>query len=147
MGVVALWSSVFALDLLTGPQVSFSIFYLLPIAVVALRFGRRAGWFAAVIGAIVWFAADRLGGSGGLGGLIPMWNGMVRLGLFAMVATLLVAVRDLLRAQRREARIDALTGVLNTRGFRERALVELDRAVRSGPRSPLRTSTSIISSG
>lgn len=130
--VAALWSVVFGLDLLTGPHVSFSIFYLLPISVVSLRLGHRGGVIAAVLGAITWFVADRIGGQDGFGGLVPMWNGLVRLGLFLIVSVLLVAVRDLLVAQRREARVDALTGVYNPRGFRERAQVELDRAVRTG---------------
>ena len=130
--VVSLWMVVFVLDYVTGPKISCSIFYLLPIAVVSLRFGQRAGLLASVLGAITWFGADRLSGGDGFGGLIPVWNGLVRLGLFAIVSVLLVAVRDLLFAQRREARIDALTAVLNSRGFRERAQVELDRARRTG---------------
>ncbi len=130
--VAVLWLLVFGLDLLTGPNVSFSIFYLAPIAVVALRFGRGPGWVAALLGALTWFGADRIGGRDGIGGLVPLWNGLVRLGLFVIVATLLVAVRELLDAQRREARIDALTGVLNPRGFREVAEIELERAVRTG---------------
>jgi two-component system cell cycle response regulator len=84
------------------------------------------------LAAVTWFGADRISGSDGAGDLIPVWNGLVRLGLFLIVSTLLVAVRDLVAAQRRDARVDALTGVLNPRGFRERAEIELERAARTG---------------
>lgn len=122
---------VFLLDFATGSEISFSIFYVLPVAILALRFGKTVGLAASVSAAAAWFVCETLT-SNDPARLVPFWNGLVRLGFFAMISVLMVAVRDLLRERREEARIDALTGVPNGRGFRELAERELARARRSG---------------
>lgn len=76
-------------DFVTGYEISFSIFYLAPIAFVTWFAGRRAGLAISVLSAIVWLAADV--GSGHLFPhvLIPFWNATVRLGFFAVTVVLL----------------------------------------------------------
>ncbi len=125
---------VLALDLASGSKISVSIFYVLPVSVVALRFGYGAGLTAAVLAAATWFATETLSDDD-VARLIPLWNGLVRFGFFAMISVLIVTVRNLLRERRDEARVDALTGVANGRGFGELAERELARARRS--RCPL----------
>lgn len=127
-GVLAL--VVLALDLASGSRVSVSVFYVLPVSVVALRFGNRVGLSAAVTAAACWFATETISDHD-VATLVSFWNGLVRLGFFAMISVLIVTVRDLLRERRDEARLDALTGVANGRGFRELAERELIRARRS----------------
>ncbi len=118
-------------DVLTGGEISFSIFYVAPIAIVAWRLGRTAGFAASAIAAGAWFLGELISDRDYSQTLIPLWNGLVRLGFFAIIAQLLVALRDLLREQSRNSRLDSLTGLLNRRGFVERAEVELARAGRS----------------
>lgn len=123
---------VIVADVVTGGEVSFSIFYVLPIAVVAWRFGRPVVLPGPALAAACWFGVDAVGGREYSHALIPVWNGLVRFGFFLIIANLIVALRDHVRVQTDESRRDPLTGLLNRRGFAERAAVELGRAVRAG---------------
>ena len=118
-------------DLATGSQVSFSIFYVAPIAILAWRLGRTAAQLGALIAALSWYLVELLGDREYSQTLIPLWNGIVRLGFFAIIGELLVVLHDAHRAQSRDARVDPLTGLLNRRGFAEHADIELSRARRS----------------
>lgn len=80
---------VATLDWVTGPTFGFSVFYLAPIAVVAWTSERWLGVVAAFIAAGVWFVADKLGAEPYATGFIPLWNAMVRLAFFLIVALLL----------------------------------------------------------
>ncbi len=117
------------LDALTGPDLSFSIFYLLPVAVATLRFGRSLGMRVGVTSAIIWTAIDSV--SHGFH-LLEVWNGAVRLGYFLIVSGLLAELASRFEAEAALAREDALTGLLNRRGFIEAAERELARSRRTG---------------
>lgn len=73
------------IDLVTGPEVSLSIFYLIPIATAAWLAGLRAGMVASFEAAIFWFLADILAGHTYSHPTIPFWNTLVRLGFFVIV--------------------------------------------------------------
>jgi diguanylate cyclase (GGDEF)-like protein len=122
-------------DWATGYEWGFSLMYLAPIAMVAWRAGRAAGLAAAVAGAVSWTVADIATGHPHSMAVIPFWNGTVRLGTFAVVASTLAALRAALAREQALARTDVLTAVANARSFRERAQLEIDRANRTG--SPL----------
>lgn len=123
---------VFAADLATGSEMSFSIFYLIPISIVSWRASRTGALITSVVAAAAWYAAELIGDRVYSQSLIPAWNGVALLGVFATIAVLLVELRDLIRNQAIDQRVDALTGVLNRGGFMERASLELARATRSG---------------
>ena len=46
------------LDYLSGPTVSISVLYLIPITLVTWNVGRNSGIVLAVMSALVWLAAD-----------------------------------------------------------------------------------------
>lgn len=117
-------------DYLTGTEISFSIFYVAPIARVAWLAGRRWGMLFAALAALLWFAADRADGTTTSHFLIPVWNAFARMGLFVMTVEAAVRLRGALDRERSMARIDPLTGLPNGRVFRELALKELERARR-----------------
>ena len=75
-----------AIDHLTGPEISFSIFYLLPISMAAWFVGRRAGLALSAVGAATWLVADLLAGQTYSHAVIPYWNAIVRLGFFLVVS-------------------------------------------------------------
>jgi hypothetical protein len=50
------------LDYLTGPEFSFSIFYLIPVSMIAWLTGRRSGIVMSAMSAVLWFIADLLTG-------------------------------------------------------------------------------------
>lgn len=120
------------LDALSGAEVSFSIFYLLPISLVTMRGGTAEGLATAGVSAAVWLFADIAGGAHYSSPLIPYWNAVVRLGYFSLHTVLLGRLYGAMTRERLSARSDPLTGVANWRHFREQAEAELERAARSG---------------
>ncbi|HUH12901.1 MAG TPA: GGDEF domain-containing protein [Longimicrobiales bacterium] len=121
-----------ALDALSGTEISFSIFYLLPISLVTVRGGTGEGLATAGVSAVVWLFADLAGGAQYSSAMIPYWNALVRLGYFALHTVLLARLYGAMTRERLSARRDALTGVANWRHFREQAEIELERATRTG---------------
>jgi diguanylate cyclase (GGDEF)-like protein len=107
------------LDHLTGYEVSLSVFYLGPVALAAWYAGRSLGLALAFASAVIWLAADFTAGHQYSQLWIPFWNALVRLGFFAVTAYLLAALRFHLALERRLARLDPLTGVLNGRAFEQ----------------------------
>ena len=109
------------IDYVTGPNLAFSIFYLLPIALVAWRFHYFLAAGAAALAAATWTAADIASDAEYSSPLVPVWNTASRLGVFIFVAGLIHVLRIALDEQRILAQTDPLTGVLNARTFNERA--------------------------
>jgi diguanylate cyclase (GGDEF)-like protein len=120
------------LDYVTGVEISFSIFYLIPVALLAWFVGRGAGLAATVASALTWLLANRMAGETYSGPLVPLWNMTTRACFFAVVGLLLSSLRAVLDHERHMARTDDLTGVANTRAFYELAEMELRRARRYG---------------
>lgn len=126
LGVVTL------LDFVTGAELSFSVFYVLPIALVTVRCGRRRGLLTGALAAHLWLAVDRLVGPGYSHALVPIWNAGVRLAFFVTITLLLARHERLLAAEMEAARSDLLTGIANRRGFMEALERELAGARRRG---------------
>jgi diguanylate cyclase (GGDEF)-like protein len=119
-----------AIEFLSGPLISFSIFYLVPIALVSWCATRRLGFLMSVICADTWLVFDVTLGTGPA--FVPYWNAFVRLGFFITVSFLLSSLKDALERQKELARTDHLTGVANSRYFYEQARREIDRGHRYG---------------
>ena len=76
------------LDYATGYEISFSIFYLIPIAWVSWQVGGRAGFLLSWVSALVWLAIDLAGGHVFSRPWIPYWNAGVRLAFFLITSAL-----------------------------------------------------------
>ncbi len=116
-------------------DVRFSIFYLAPIALTAWFVGRRAGILLSFLGAGLWLAeslVERRPGEPEI--LVVCGDGVLLLGLFLLVSTLLCALRAALWRERATARVDSLTQVSNRRAFSELAEAEIERMARYGGR-------------
>jgi len=109
------------IDHLTGYELSFSIFYLIPISVAAWYAGRRHGILISSLSAVAWFIIDHTSGHQYQYWAIPFWNAGVRLGFFFLVTVLLSELKDLLHREEMLSSHDGLTGILNARAFKERA--------------------------
>lgn len=118
------------IDYLTGPEIGFSIFYLLPISLAAWFGGTFWGVVMSFVASTVWFLADSLGGHTYSHPAIGYWAANMRLGYFLIVSYLLGMMKNLLNAARQLASTDYLTGVANSRSFHQLATVELARARR-----------------
>lgn len=116
-------------DALTGRELSFSLFYLIPIVLVTWFSDRNSGIVISVVSAVTWLVADILAGQTYSQPAIRYWNAATRLGFFVVVTLLLPALKALER-EKGLARTDYLTGVANRRYFFELAQTELERSER-----------------
>lgn len=118
------------LDYWTGTEISFSVFYLAPIALLTWWHGRRLGFVPAVFSSAAWYWADVYGGHVYSHAAIPMWNAVVRLIFFCVAVEAIHRVRVSVQDANTLARIDSLTGLCNARAFRESGETELARCRR-----------------
>ena len=121
-----------AIDYLTGYELAFSIFYVVPVAIAAWYAGRGAGVAICVVSAMVWLLVDLGSGRPYAYPAIPFWNATVRFGFFLIIGNLLSRLHDALRMQATLARLDDLTGMPNGRNFRERCEIITRVATRLG---------------
>lgn len=117
--VLLLMAFVAGLDLTTGVEISFSIFYLLPVVCAGALISRRAGFFIALACSILWGYLEIAQGPAYSAAWIPYWNALVRLGFFILVNELVSALRQAYLRERALSRTDGLTGIANTRVFEE----------------------------
>lgn len=118
------------LDYATGPEIGFSIFYLLPIALATWFTGILWGVVISFVASTVWFLADSLGGHTYSHPAIGYWAANMRLGYFLIVSYLMGTMKNLFSATKQLASTDYLTGITNSRSFYQLAAVELDIARR-----------------
>lgn len=119
-----------AIDYVTGFELSFSIFYLIPVVFTAWYFTRGIALLVCIFCAQVWGLVDYISGNEFSNAAIPFWNAGVRGGFFVIVTLLLSRLRVLLAAQESLAQLDGLTGILNTRAFRQHCTFLCDLSYR-----------------
>lgn len=83
------------LSYLTGPQLSSSLFYLIPVLLVARVTGFRPGALAALAAATMWLLADLKAEVDYPLAFTPYWNALMRLGTFLVAVSLVSAMRTL----------------------------------------------------
>lgn len=120
------------IDFLIGYEISFSLFYLVPVSMAGWFVGRRLGLAVSGVSATTWLIADAASGQTFSTPLIGAWNMLIRFGFFVIVMLLLARLREAYRVERELARTDRITGAANSRHFYELAQSELDRARRFG---------------
>jgi signal transduction histidine kinase len=76
-------------DYLTWLEMSFSIFYLLPVILITWSSNMWTGISASLLSAIVWSTADRMGGHVYSYEWVPYWNTFVRFGFYVVIAVIL----------------------------------------------------------
>jgi len=72
------------MDVLTIHELSFSLFYLIPVIMVGWWAGREWGMVFSVVTVVVWLIADVLSGSTQLHPAIYIWNTMIRLSFLSL---------------------------------------------------------------
>ena len=118
VGVVFILGGI---DYITGFELSFSFFYLIPVTMIAWAVGRNAGLTFSVLSASVWLISNILSGQSFSNGFIGVWNTLIRFGFYAVVTVLVTELRHALEEERLLANTDPLTGALNRRSFNEAA--------------------------
>lgn len=132
VAALATIAAVGVVDYLTGPEISFSLFYLVPVAVCAWVSGTSGAVAASSLAALAWLSAEVASSRIATNLFVYTWNFAVRLLFLLLVALLLARLRDILVRERELSRTDALTGLLNARAFRELVEREIARAARYG---------------
>lgn len=105
------------LDLFTGYEYSFSVFYLLPVSIAAWFDHKIIVVFTIILSGATWFYADVSSGHLYVNSLAPYWNIFVRFIFFSIVALLVLKVRRDFAAMTDMAMQDSLTSLSNTRAF------------------------------
>ncbi len=116
------------IDYLAAQDLSFLVFYLVPVFLVTLRAGLWPGLIMSVAATAVWFIANVDLFREEPGELIPFWNLAETLGVFALFTCVLAALVDVLDQERRMSRFDARTGIVNRGHFLELLEDEIGRS-------------------
>ena len=117
-------------DLLTGYELSFSLFYLAPISLVSWFAGRRAGLLISAASALTWLLADIGAGLNYAQAYIYILNPILRLTFFGLVTFLLTELRSSLKSNQEMAQKDYLTGAASIRHFYDLCQMEIERSRR-----------------
>jgi diguanylate cyclase (GGDEF)-like protein len=118
------------IDYASGYQISFAIFYLIPILLVVWYLNRFAGIVASIVGTVIWAFADHLSGHQYDNILILFWNAGVRLGFFLIIVLAISRIKLALEKEQASSRLDFLTNIANRKGLLERMKLEIERARR-----------------
>ena len=121
-----------AIDYLSGYELGVSVFYLIPIALLAWAAGMWPGLIGSLAGAFVWGFVDVKSGHVYSSTFIMYWNGATRFVIYAVMTLLLSFLKESIRHEREQSRIDYLTQAANTRSFLEILRIEIDRCRRYG---------------
>ena len=93
VGGLMLLMVVAAADYLTGYELTFFIFYLLPILFVLRGAGQGLAFATAIVSAVVWLLVNMAAGQHYDDLLTPIWNMAIRLSVFLLIV-ILVSSRD-----------------------------------------------------
>lgn len=118
------------LDYLTGFELSFSVFYLIPVAMTAWYLEKNMALLVSVISAATLQFSNQLAGEQFFDWFVPVWNTTTRLACFVFVAILITKLKKSLSQEAALARTDFLTGAANSRAFYETAQMEINRCRR-----------------
>lgn len=116
MGIVLFLGVI---DYITGFELTFSFFYLIPVSMIAWALGRKMGLTFSILSATIWLTSNLLSGQQFSSIFVGAWNTLLRFGFYAVVTTLLVELRHALEEEHLLANTDPLTGALNRRSFNE----------------------------
>lgn len=129
---LALVAGIGLVDYLTGPEISVSILYLIPIALLSWYAEKPAGYVLCLVSAVIWFGIDQITNHAYSQEWISFWNALVRLMFFLSTAWLLMTVKSYLAREYALLRIDKLTGAKNALAFRDEMRGLLKLAARHG---------------
>ncbi len=121
---VALVAVVAVIDYYTTNEVSFSIFYLIPIAFVTWNTNKFYGLLFAFACAVIWFYMDSNGFRDITNFVLNYWSTIVRLGFFTIV-TLLISKLRLLRDNQEELIKQRTAELVNEIGEHKKSKEEL----------------------
>lgn len=124
---LALLLIVGLMDFSTGYELAFSIFYVMPVSLIAWLLGYRQGIVFSVLAAVMWFLADFYADHPYSHPAILVWNTLIRFSFFLIIALLLSKLKIAMEHEQTLSRTDFLTGAFNSRSFYDLMQQEIDR--------------------
>lgn len=118
------------LDFQVQLDISFSFFYLFPIAISSWFISKEVGILIAILSACTELMVNYNSVSLGSISLSVYWNSTVQIFLYLLISYLLYQLRSSLNREQELARIDDKTGVANKRLFLELSRLEVKKANR-----------------
>ena len=97
-------------DYLTGYEISFSLFYLAPVALVTSYVSLRLGLIISILSAVTRLVAEIAAGKEYTQAIIYLWNTLIRFGFFMIMTYLISELRKVHEVQRTLARTDYVSG-------------------------------------
>jgi diguanylate cyclase (GGDEF)-like protein len=122
ISVIDLW--------LTQQQISFLVFYIVPIFIFSWFIGWLPGLTCALVCSLLNFIVDIRYTPSSLNPAEPFINGLTGLLVYVVTARTISLIRNLVEHEREIARTDDVTGAANRRAFYEAVELELHRARR-----------------
>jgi nitrogen fixation/metabolism regulation signal transduction histidine kinase len=89
------------IDLITGYDLSFFVFYFIPISIVAWYAGRSCAILISLFAAFVWLLVDQLSGHPYSNWSFPYWNAFVRWISFVMLAITISQIKFMLEKEQK----------------------------------------------
>jgi diguanylate cyclase (GGDEF)-like protein len=123
------------IDYISGYELNLSLFYLIPIFIVAWFTDGQKGLVFSFASTVVGFLANYLSGQTYSNPSIFVWNAVLRLGFYLVVSWLVTTLKRTSTGNLELARTDYVTGAISVRYFYELAQAEMRRSQRS--RSPI----------
>jgi hypothetical protein len=94
---------------------TFSIFYLLPISFASWHIGKGEGIIIAILSSIIWFFADFFGGHIYSSTLFLIWNTVMRLSVFMIIALILSNYKNkILKLHKKELNLQKNKTIIET---------------------------------
>ena len=115
------------IDYVTGIELNLTLFYLIPIFLVAWFADENLALVISAVSALTLFITDFSNGLLYSNLMIYVWNTLIRLGFFIIASRLLTELRKALRANQDAARMDYVSGAASVRYFYELAQTEIIR--------------------
>jgi diguanylate cyclase (GGDEF)-like protein len=117
-------------DFLTGPDFTFSPFYLIPPMFTAWKMSGRFALFISFVTSITWLWVDFSSKRYSLVTPVYTWNFFSRLILLLVVVFLLSSLKKSMEREKSLSSTDHLTKAVNSRVFKELLDLEIKRSIR-----------------
>jgi diguanylate cyclase (GGDEF)-like protein len=117
-------------DYYTGYEISISIFYIIPVSLLAWYVGKIGAVLCSMFCVGIWISGDLLAGLPYGNPFVVAWNTLTSLLILLIISYFLSLIKKMYDRERMSARIDPLTCISNRKYFYEAVGYELHRAAR-----------------
>ena len=127
MGGIASIGLLGIIDMLTGNEITFSLFYIAPIVLVTWAVNQNAGLLMSLLGALTLLGAEIASGQTYSSPGIYVANTLIRAGFYIIVTYLVAELHKARQEEQLAARTDFVSGAANARYFHELLQMEINR--------------------